>query len=91
MLRTWPAPGTCRSRRSRRVSGSASRVCTGETPVDDIDAGRKEGLATSERNELVELRRANRVQAMEIEFLKRARVPISRGRTFSQKADPARR
>lgn len=39
---------------------------------DDIDAGRKEGLSTSEREELVRLRRENRRQQMEIEILKRA-------------------
>ena len=39
---------------------------------DDIDAGRKEGLSTSERAELVRLRRENRVLEMEIEILKRA-------------------
>jgi transposase-like protein len=39
---------------------------------DDVDSGRKEGLSTSEREELVRLRRENRVQAMEIEILKRA-------------------
>ncbi len=40
--------------------------------VDDIDAGRREGLSSGERKELVELRRRTRVQAMEIEILKRA-------------------
>jgi len=39
---------------------------------DDIDAGRKEGLSTSEREELVRLRRETRRQQMEIEILKRA-------------------
>ena len=39
---------------------------------DDVDSGRKDGLSTSEREELVRLRRENRVQAMEIEILKRA-------------------
>ena len=39
---------------------------------DDIDSGRKEGLSTSEREELVRLRRENRRQQMEIEILKRA-------------------
>ncbi|GAA4363851.1 transposase [Nocardioides caricicola] len=39
---------------------------------DDVDSGRKEGLSTSEREELVRLRRENRRQQMEIEILKRA-------------------
>jgi transposase len=46
--------------------------------VEDVDAGRREGLTTSERRELVELRRANRVQAMEIEILKRASAYFAR-------------
>jgi transposase-like protein len=40
----------------------------------DINEGLKEGLTSDERTELVRLRRENRVQAMEIEILKRARV-----------------
>lgn len=39
---------------------------------DDVDAGRKEGVSSSEREELVRLRRENRRQQMEIEILKRA-------------------
>ncbi len=46
--------------------------------VDDVDAGRKEGLTSDERKELVELRRQNRVQAMEIEILKRASAYFAR-------------
>jgi transposase len=38
----------------------------------DVDAGRKEGLTTAERAELVELRRKLRVAEMEVEILKRA-------------------
>ena len=39
---------------------------------DDIDSGRKDGLSTDEREELVRLRRETRRQQMEIEILKRA-------------------
>lgn len=44
----------------------------------DIGEGRKEGLSTEERKELVRLRRENRVQAMEIEILKRASLESTR-------------
>ena len=44
----------------------------------DIDEGRKEGLSSDERAELVRLRRENRVQAMEIEILKRASAYFAR-------------
>ncbi len=45
---------------------------------DDIDVGRAEGLTSAERAELVRLRRENRVQAMEIEILKRASAYFAR-------------
>lgn len=44
----------------------------------DVDDGHKGGLATDEREELVRLRRQNRVQAMEIEILKRASAYFAR-------------
>lgn len=45
---------------------------------DDVDAGRTEGISSDERAELVRLRRENRVQAMEIEILKRASAYFAR-------------
>ncbi|MGH8833998.1 MAG: transposase [Actinomycetes bacterium] len=44
----------------------------------DVDEGRREGLTGDERAELVRLRRENRVQAMEIEILKRASAYFAR-------------
>lgn len=44
----------------------------------DIDEGHREGLSSDERAELVRLRRENRVQAMEIEILKRASAYFAR-------------
>jgi transposase len=44
----------------------------------DIDQDAKEGLTSDERAELVRLRRENRVQAMEIEILKRASALFAR-------------
>jgi transposase-like protein len=46
--------------------------------VDDVDAGRKEGVSSDERKELVELRRRNRVLEMELEILKRASAYFAR-------------
>jgi transposase len=44
----------------------------------DVDEGRREGLSSDEREELVRLRRENRVQAMEIEILKKASALFAR-------------
>jgi transposase len=44
----------------------------------DIDEGTKQGLTGDERAELVRLRRENRIQAMEIEILKRASALFAR-------------
>ena len=45
---------------------------------DVVDSGRKPGVTTDERKELVELRRRNRVLEMEIEILKRASAYFAR-------------
>ncbi len=44
----------------------------------EIDEGTREGLSTSERAELVRLRRELRVKEMEIEILKRASAYFAR-------------
>ena len=45
---------------------------------DDVDTGRAEGLTSSEKRELTELRRKNRVLEMENEILKRASAYFAR-------------
>ena len=44
----------------------------------DVDDGRREGVSSSEKQELVRLRRENRVLAMENEILKRAAAYFAR-------------
>ena len=44
----------------------------------DIDEGKKEGLSTDDKAELVRLRRENRTQVKEIEILKRASAYFAR-------------
>lgn len=57
------------------VSESGLRRWMAQTDVED---GKSEGLSRDEHAELVRLRRENRVQAMEIEILKRASAYFAR-------------
>ncbi|MCB2412196.1 transposase [Demequina sp. TTPB684] len=45
---------------------------------DEVDRGYREGLTTTDKDELVELRRKNRVLETEIEILKRASAYFAR-------------
>ena len=56
-----------------------SESCLGRWMAQsNVDDGRLEGLTRDDRAELVRLRRENRVQAMEIEILKRASAYFAR-------------
>ncbi|NKY19542.1 transposase [Tsukamurella spumae] len=46
--------------------------------IDDVDAGRREGLSTSERAELAQLRRDKKRLEQEVEILKRASAYFAR-------------
>ncbi|WP_096304642.1 hypothetical protein [Jatrophihabitans sp. GAS493] len=46
--------------------------------IDDVESGRKEGISSDERRELVELRRSSRALEMETEILKRAGAYFAR-------------
>jgi transposase len=52
----------------------------------DVDEGAKQGLSGDERAELVRLRRENRIQAMEIEILKRASALFARDHVLPKRS-----
>jgi transposase len=64
----------------KTIAAIAREMDLGETAVRewvrqaDVDAGRREGLTTSEREELAALRKENRVLREERDILKRATV-----------------
>ncbi len=53
----------------------------------DVDEGRKPGLSTDERTELVGLRRRNRVLETELEILKRASSVETKSAFFAAELD----
>ena len=74
-LTRQPGASVARIARDLGISESGLRRWMAQ---DDVDAGRKEGLSTKEREELAQLRRDNRRLEMEIEILKRASAYFAR-------------
>ena len=66
-----PTSGPNHSPRSPRIWISESCLRNWLAQAD-VNGGTRPGLSSDERAELIQLRRDNRVQAMEIEILKRA-------------------
>ena len=58
--------------------GISDATLDGWLKQTDTNEGRREGLTTEERAEMVRLRRANRVLEMETEILKRAAAFLAR-------------
>lgn len=76
--RIWPAAVSSRPREIAADLGISESCLRRWMAQDDVDAGRREGLISDERPELVELRRRNRVLEMEVEILERASAYFAR-------------
>ena len=73
----WSSCGCVRSR-SRRSLGISDSCLRGWVRQAEVEDGRKPGLTSDERAELVALRRKTRVLELEVEILKRASAYFAR-------------
>jgi transposase len=76
-------------RRSRRTSGSVTAACATGWPKPTSREGRREGLSSREREELVELRREARTLKLENELLKRAEAYFARENVLPKRRTPS--
>ena len=74
-LARQPGASVARVAKDLNISESGLRRWMAQ---DDVDSGRREGLSTAEREELVRLRRDNRRLEVEVEILKRASAYFAR-------------
>ena len=75
---SWPGGGRSRSPKLAEDLGISESCLRNWVTQADINDGRREGLTSDERAELVKLCREKRVLEMEVEILKRASAYFAR-------------